>query len=73
VNKNQAAFVFKLTSTAEWQQGIDRFIDERIEELRNQFDTVHNLESLRFIQGQIDELKRFKTIRDTANIVLDKK
>lgn len=73
MNKNQAAFVFKLTSTAEWQQGIDRFIDERIEELRNQFDTVHNLESLRFIQGQIDELKRFKTIRDTANIVLDKK
>jgi len=43
---------------------IQEYVDERIEVLRGQLENSNDIERIKTIQGSIQELRRFKTLRD---------
>jgi hypothetical protein len=71
MTKQQARAIFKLSALPEWQLLIESQV-ERLNDLRRQLDTVNDLSNLKFIQGQIAEIKKFNEVRETATTFLDK-
>lgn len=60
-----------LVNTPDSQDRLQEYIKHRIDVLKNQLTSRHlDLERIRGIQGAIEELQRFGTLRDEVNQIV---
>lgn len=53
-----------LVNDKDMMDRLQAYCDERIDTLRGHLETTKEIENIRYIQGSIAELRRFKTLRD---------
>lgn len=71
MNRKIALTVNSVLNVPKITDAINEYIDFRIEILRDSLERTKDLEVIREIQGSIEELRRFRKIREHAIQVLE--
>lgn len=64
MNKEQYRSVLPLVNNHEQMERLMVYVDHRIKDLRDQLETLSDVDQIKAYQGSIRELRRFKTLRD---------